>query len=76
MKSTTNTPEMGKRVLEAFKARNPAHVCGLTGIEAAFEHDSWWILCKPCGASWGVHDAVGGDAVDGFGFEQIDEGEL
>lgn len=71
LKTEINTPEMGERVTEAFEASGIAEGT----IQSNFEHGQWWITVLESGAQWSVCDAEGGDAVDGFCFEQITEGE-
>lgn len=83
LKTETRTEEMKQRIKHAFDARFShedecvftADTNGYSRAEPVFEHDQWWVSCD-CGAQWSVHDAEGGDAVDGFGFEQVSEGAL
>ncbi len=44
-------------------------------VQVNFEHGQWWVTVKPTGAQWSVHDAEGHGSVDGFGFEQVTEGD-
>lgn len=74
LKTETNTNEIQERVLDAAVVHpsvGPRHNATLTAV---FEHGQWWIVCY-CGAQWSVVDATGGDSVDGFGFEQVSEGD-
>jgi len=41
-----------------------------------FEHGQWWVQDINSDATWSVVDAEGGDAVAGYSFEQITDGEL
>jgi hypothetical protein len=72
LKTETNTPAMGKRIAEAFKASQAAesHICSQNVFSSEFEHGQWWVLCL-CGESWSVVDAESGTAVDGFDFEPL-----
>ena len=72
LKCKTNTPRMGKRVVDAFKASRTVE--DHPNVNSAFEHGQWWITCQ-CGAAFSVADCEGGDAVHGFGFEQLSDGE-
>ncbi len=77
LKCETDTPEMGSRVADAFAAADLglSEDCDHRDPEPVFEHGQWWINCAACGGQWAVHDAVGGDTVDGFTFEQVSGGE-
>jgi predicted 2-oxoglutarate/Fe(II)-dependent dioxygenase YbiX len=81
LKCETNTPEMGRLVLEAFKASPDSEIH--SPLNAHYEHGQWWIMCV-CGATWSVADAEGPSIraelesnwiFDGFCFEQISDGE-
>lgn len=72
LKTEIDTPEMGKRVLAAWK------VCiegtGLRKHNVYFEHDHWWAFGKDIDGdehAYSVVDAVGGVSVDGFDFEEV-----
>jgi len=75
LKTETDTPEMEQRVIDAFAASVHAKDPDEETYCAVFEHGQWWITCDQTGAQWSVVDAVGGDSVDGFSFEQVTEGE-
>lgn len=75
LKTETNTPEMEKRVLEAFLVTDEGVEHDEDEVQADFEHGQWWITVKPTGAQWSVVDAEGPGSVDGFGFERVTEGE-
>ena len=66
LKTEQNTPEMARRVLSAaclyFRQRK--------GVQADFEHGQWWVTLRD-GSQYSVCDAEGGDAVNGFCFEQV-----
>lgn len=71
LKTEIDTVEMGVRVGLAFSAWSSTEEDDSTPF---FEHGQWWIEDKN-GAQWSVVDAIGGDAVDGFSFEKVTEGE-
>lgn len=77
LKTETNTPAMRERIEAAFDAsdRGAGNLGPDDTAHAVFEHDQWWITCPESGVQWSVCDAVGGDAIDGFTFEQVSEGE-
>jgi hypothetical protein len=70
LKTETDTPAMEQRVTDAATA-----ALGLARFSVDFEHGQWWVTDLDTGAQWGVHDATGGDSVDGFSFEQVADGE-
>jgi len=73
LKTETNTPEMGRRVVAAAHKRFACR-----HIVADFEHGQWWVTLRTGfgqGSQWSVCDAEGGPAVDGFDFEQITEAD-
>lgn len=72
LKCETNTPQMEKRIGDAFDARFPQYK-GDCNVD--FEHGQWWVNHIFTGAAWAVVDAEGGDSVDGFSFEQVSEGD-
>lgn len=82
LKTETNTPAMGKRIMRAFNERfvgpESRHHRGpwprLHHYSANFEHGQWWVTDLYNGAQWSVVDAEGGSAIDGFDFEQVTEG--
>ncbi len=39
-------------------------------LQTDFEHGQWWITDRLSGAQWSVHDTQ-----NGFGFEQVSQGE-
>ncbi len=71
LKTETNTPEMRRRIEDAFCVSDAA-TCLLKDEtwEAAFEHGQWWVIANT-GASWSVVDAIGAGTIDGFDFEQL-----
>lgn len=70
LKTEQNTPQMTDRVLAA------AHeYFGREDLQVDFEHGQFWVSNVASGAQFSVCDAVGGDAVDGFSFEQVSEGD-
>ncbi len=79
LKTETNTEEMGNRVIKAFSDQQEAFKAkGLLlpidpGHDAVqfFNHGHWWITCLDCSRFWLVHDAEGGDSIDGFDFEEV-----
>lgn len=73
LQSGVNTLAMAERVRAAFDAWDD--VDGAHDPDVFFEHEQWWVQCWGCGATWSVVDAAGPGSVDGFGFEQIDEGD-
>lgn len=74
--SEIDNKETGERVRAAFEVSDHAHEHdGSSDVFAEhYEHGHWWIICD-CGAQWSVVDQVGGDAIDGFGFEQVSDGD-
>ena len=71
LKTETNTRAMGDRVVsvarKVLKRRN---------LASFFEHGQWWVEHIPSGAQWSVVDAGNREqGPDGFGFEQVTEGE-
>lgn len=66
--SETNTPAIEREVESDFQYAEGVGAYGHEGT-AVFEHGQWWVTC-PCGAQWSVVDTS-----DGFGFEQVSEGE-
>lgn len=73
LKSTANTAEMEERIGAAFEVSE--HAGEDEDFEVFFEHDRWWVSEPATGKIWSVHDQVGGDAIRGFGFELINEGD-
>jgi hypothetical protein len=72
LKTETDTPEMEKRIGDAFDARFP-NLRGNCNVD--FEHGQWWVTHILSGAQWSVVDASGGSSVNGFDFEQVTEGD-
>ncbi len=70
LKTEQNTPGMAQRIIDAWATTPDAATH--TG-SAAYEHGQHWIICNECGASWSVVDEEPG--IDGFGFEQIADGD-
>lgn len=72
LKTETNTLSMSRRVrAAAFDAQ-----LGRIGeLQTDFEHGQWWVTNTRTGAQWSAIDTEGAGAVDGFGFEQVTEGE-
>lgn len=75
LKTETHTPEMAQRVLEAAQLHEIVDVHNTDKLYVAFEHGQHWIGCRECGAQWSVVDAEGAPSVDGFGFEEVSEGD-
>lgn len=71
----TNTPEVEQTVRMAFMASDISTVVMAGGdFEVFFEHGQWW--CRDeSGATWSVVDVEGPSAIEGLGFEQIDNGD-
>ena len=69
LKTETNTPEIEKRALKAFRALFRGR-----RSRAVFEHGQWWIICDD-GAQFSVVDSMAGHSVDGFDFEQVTPGD-
>jgi hypothetical protein len=76
LKTEQNTPEMGERIHQAFTVsdhwlrRSPE----LLECRPFFEHGHWWIEAMDHDGEdvkFTVVDAVGGDAIDGFSFEEL-----
>jgi hypothetical protein len=65
----TNTLAMEGRVLKAARA-----ILKRRNLSAHFEHGQWWVEHRPTGAQWSVHDTRI-DGTDGFGLEQVTQGE-
>ncbi len=70
LKTEQNTPQMGTRLLAAAR-----EYFGREDLQVDFEHGQFWVTNVSTGAQFSVCDAVGGDAVDGFTFEQVTEGD-
>ena len=64
LKTEIETPEMEERVRLAFEAWAQC-----SDFATVFEHGQWWITIGRY--NYSVVDAVGGDSVDGFGFEEV-----
>lgn len=64
---------MRRRVLAAAVARFRG--VRSSRLQVDFEHGQWWVTLLDSGAQYGVHDAEGGDSIDGFSFEQVTRGE-
>lgn len=62
----------GLVALKAFK-RAKMHTCK-AGIDWHYEHGQLWITCT-CGAAWSVVVAEGPGSFNGYGFEQVSDGE-
>lgn len=66
-KCESNTTTMCGRILRAayicFPASGP--------FDAYFEHGQWWLFDISTDRTFSVVDADGGDAVDGFSFEEV-----
>jgi hypothetical protein len=74
LKTETNTPEIDVRIAAAFAAS--AHATAK--FETVFEHGQWWVMATnddldddAIDPIYSVNDAEGGDAIDGFDFEQV-----
>lgn len=67
LKCENNTPQMAGRILRA------AYACfnGAGVFDAYFEHGQWWLFDIANDRTFSVCDADGGDAVDGFSFEEV-----
>jgi hypothetical protein len=82
LQTEQETPEMEERIFNAFAVSDAAATLNLDvdsdpphdGYGVVFEHGQWWINADN-GAQWSVCDATGGDAIDGFTFEQISEAQ-
>ncbi len=72
LKTETNTVAMERRVKAAARAALQSEGHRPT---VDFEHGQWWVSCSDCGGQWSVVDQQGGGDVDGFGFEQVTEGD-
>jgi hypothetical protein len=81
LKTEINTPEMGERIALAFEAwAAPAwdgtgEEPGCPDFTTDFEHGQWWVFASDPSIehdrTFSVVDAVGGDSVDGFSFEEV-----
>ena len=72
LKTEINSPAMEKRVLHAARV---VLGIGRAYLAADFEHGQWWITNLNTGAQYSVVDAEGRQTSDGFGFEQVTQGE-
>jgi hypothetical protein len=75
LKTETCTPAMERRVLRAFLDFMDFDPANARQCSVDFEHGQWWATYKPTGAVWSVVDVEGPSAIDGFGFEQLTQGE-
>jgi hypothetical protein len=75
LQSTVNTRQVSVKVEKAFR-RWHINATGHRpqGMNTYFEHGQWWVTLLS-GAAYSVVDAEGGDAVNGFSFEQVSEGD-
>lgn len=73
LKTEYNHPDMAARILDAFNASEHTEKHG--GCAVNYEHGQHWISCCPCGALWSVVDAEGRGSIDGFDFEEIEDGD-
>lgn len=74
LKSETNTLVIEQRIMMAA-IRGVQWVGNHHHIDVSFGHGQWWVSCRDCGAQWSVVDQEGGGDIDGFGFEQVSEGD-
>lgn len=70
LQSDDRSAAVGRRAVKAFHSTGGTHKA-----RPVFEHGHWWIVCGRCGAQWSVVDAVGPGAINGFGFEQVSDGD-
>lgn len=73
LKTEYNHPDMTRRIRAAFMVS--PHAADHEHIECNYEHGQHWIACLPCGALWSVVDSEGGPTIDGFDFEEIEDGD-
>src|SRR5208283_6081005 len=73
LKSGQNTPEVEAEVAQLAQTHPLTEVH--ENCNPAYEHDQWWIICSPCGASWAVEDATGGQSYNGLDLEEVDAGD-
>lgn len=74
LKTETNTVAMERRVM-AFAIKR-LHFSGHhRSLSVDFEHGQWWVSCVNCGAQWSVVDVEERGNPDGFGLEQVTDGE-
>jgi hypothetical protein len=76
--SQTETSGIGHRIRRAFRTWSARAAEPRPAFNTFFEHGHWWIsVCdhQPGGGgtdrTFDVVDASGGDAVDGFSFEEV-----
>jgi hypothetical protein len=67
LKTEANTSIMEKRIRAAFQAYDFATDGSHLGVE--FEHGQWWVIVPK--KTYFVVDAVGGQSIDGFDFEEV-----
>lgn len=76
LKTKTNTPAMGKRVIRAARYRLGTHgPYGRSDYQADFEHGQWWVTDLRSGAQWSVVDCQTQDGIDYLDFEQVSQGD-
>lgn len=68
LKSETDSPAMEERILGAFQMSD--HYDPEDYPSTTFEHGQWWMVLGWSGKIFSVIDAVGGDSIDGFAFEE------
>lgn len=73
LKSGQNTPEVEAEVAQLAQTHPLTEVH--ENCNPAYEHGQWWIICGPCGASWAVEDATGGQSYNGLDLEEVDAGD-
>ncbi len=70
LRSTRHTTTVEREVRSAARAILKIKPRNLRTI---YEHASWWVEDAGTGAQWMVVDAIGGEAVNGFDFEQVSD---
>lgn len=74
LKCEIDTPEMDERVEAAAHAYFVDR--SFYSLSTTYDHGHWWVIIDPEEPDDGdeiysVHDAEGGDSVDGFCFERV-----
>lgn len=73
--SMEQTEERRAQVLHAF--HHEGNEPGMVHPHAlpVFEHDHWWVICGPCGATWDAVDTETEGGEETFDFERINDGD-
>ena len=80
LKTEINRPSIEARVRAAFLVSNHATALGIelgdedAPVSTEYEHGQWWVTAEDTEGTahvFSVVDAVGGNSIDGFDFEEV-----